>query len=396
MLGRVHGHACIHGAKNATRPFGNTRGHIGAALLALVWLGPAAGAIDIQFDFGFDTNNFFNGHPERQATLNAAAAVFESRLTDTLTAITPGGTNTWTATFDNPSTGLEQAVVNLSIPTNVLKVYAGGRDLSGSTLGQGGPGGFSAGGSAAFLDTVEFRGQTGAASNPPTDFGPWGGSVTFDILTAWYFDPQTNNMENIGTMSDFYSVAVHELAHLLGFGTADSWFTWQVNNTFAGPASISLNGGVPVPLDAGLAHWQEGTTGDVLSPFFINDQEASMDPSLTDGTRKYFTELDFAGLDDVGWQVIPEPAAAVLLAGGAWVMTVRRRRVGGKPRPSDIRQTGQLFRGKRRSHSDRTRALHCYRHPFSHQTRALHCYRHTFSDQTRALRCYRHTFSDQT
>lgn len=28
-----------------------------------------------------------------------------------------------------------------------------------------------------------------------------------------------------------------------------------------------------------------------------------MDPSLTFGTRKLFTDLDFAGLTDVGWQV---------------------------------------------------------------------------------------------
>jgi hypothetical protein len=311
---------------NATPGLGQSPRCIAAALLASFCLVPGAGAIDIQFDFGFDAANFFNGHPERQATLNAAALVFESRLTDTLTAISPGGINTWTATFDNPATGLEQAVANLTIPTNVIKVYAGGRDLGGSTLGQGGPGGFSGSGSTAFLDTVAFRGQTGAANNPPTDFGPWGGSITFDLFTSWYFDPQPNDMENIGGMSDFYSVAVHELAHLLGFGTADSWFTWQVNDTFTGPASMSLNGGVPVPLDPGLGHWQEGTTGDVVSPVFINDQEAAMDPSITDGTRKYFTQLDFGGLDDVGWEVIPEPAAAVLLAGGLWVMSVRRRR----------------------------------------------------------------------
>ena len=37
-------------------------------------------------------------------------------------------------------------------------------------------------------------------------------------------------------------------------------------------------------------------------------QEAAMDPTLSAGTRKYFTELDWAGLADVGWEVVPGAA----------------------------------------------------------------------------------------
>ena len=286
---------------------------------------PSAQAIDIQFDFTFDSSNFFNGNLQRQNVLNAAALVFESRFTDTLSAITPGSGNTWTATFENPSTGLTQSVVNRTIATNAIVVYVGARDLPGDTLGFGGPGGFSASGSQAFLDAVVLRGQTGANANPPTDFGPWGGSVAFDSLASWYFDQDVTTVESFGTSADFYSVAVHELAHLLGFGTAESWSTFVSGSSFTGPKSMALNGGVAVPLSGDLSHWAEGVTGDVLSPVVRIDQETALDPSIFDGTRKYFTDLDYAGMDDIGWTVIPEPATTVLLISGLGLAVARRR-----------------------------------------------------------------------
>lgn len=292
---------------------------------------PAVGAIDIQFDYTFDSSNFFNGNPQRQNVLNAAAQVFESRFTDNLTAITPdfGANNTWTATFSNPSTGSIQGIENLIIGNGVIIVYAGARDLPGDTVGLGGPGGFSVGGSAAFVNSVALRGQTGASDPNPTDFGPWGGSITFDALTAWHFDQDITTIESFPSITDFYSVALHELAHLLGIGTADSWYTYvgSTTDTFHGPKSIALNGGVPVPLDSGIDHWADGTTSNVLSPVVLNLQETAMDPVFFEGTRKYFTELDFAGLDDIGWTVIPEPATGFLFAGGTALIAARRRRL---------------------------------------------------------------------
>ena len=83
---------------------------------------------------------------------------------------------------------------------------------------------------------------------------------------AMGFDQDVTTLESFPSMTDFYSVAVHELAHLLGFGTADSWDA-LVNNTtdtFLGPKSMTLNGGVAVPLDFDLSHWADGTTSNVL------------------------------------------------------------------------------------------------------------------------------------
>ena len=61
-----------------------------------------ARALDIQFDYTYDTGSFFVGHADRQSLLDAAAAVFELRLADTLSAITPAGSNSRTADFVAP------------------------------------------------------------------------------------------------------------------------------------------------------------------------------------------------------------------------------------------------------------------------------------------------------
>src|SRR5262245_41441739 len=108
------------------------------AFAALACAAPGARAqLIIDFDTSFDTNSggFFATHPGAMPALQAAANMIVSRLGDTLTAITPGGVNTWTTdTFNpaNPATSIN--VANLSIPQNHLRVYVGGANLGGSEL----------------------------------------------------------------------------------------------------------------------------------------------------------------------------------------------------------------------------------------------------------------------
>jgi hypothetical protein len=55
-----------------------------------------------------------------------------------------------------------------------------------------------------------------------------------------------------------------------------------------------------------------------------------MTASITSGTRKYFTDLDFAAMQDIGWQVTAVPEAdtwAMLLAGLGLVGFATRRRM---------------------------------------------------------------------
>ena len=259
--------------------------------------------IDIVFDYTYDTNNFF-APQERRDTLDAAAAVFEARILDDLTAIEPGEQDTWSAVFANPQSGFQVSISNLTIPADTIIVYVGARNLT-SGLGLGGPGGFSALSTPAFLDNLRTRGETGVDpdSTNDTDFSLWGGSIAFDNGVPWNFSlDQPSSGQN-----DFFSVAVHELGHVLGFGTSDS-FRNKINtdnNTFTGTESVAVYGSpVPMYVENGIledGHFDAGVASTI--PGTTTLQESAMDPQITIGTRKVFTDVDWAALDDLGWDV---------------------------------------------------------------------------------------------
>ncbi|MHC4875262.1 MAG: Ig-like domain-containing protein [Planctomycetota bacterium] len=247
-------------------------------------------------DYSLDTNGFFDSQLKKDVFQTAADSV-ASQLTDSLSAITPGASgmgfdNTWTASFSHPATGLTHELIDLDIAANTLVVFAGGRDLAGSAAGIGGPGGAAVSGTTDFADLVVSRGQTGALEMPATDFGPWGGSITFDTTIDWHFGLTTDGLE--ASETDFISVAQHEIAHLLGFGTASSWNTHVSDGDFTGPEAVTEFGS-DIPLHSDDAHWAAETMSD--------GRLAAMTPVLLNGTRNLFTPLDFTALSDIGWSL---------------------------------------------------------------------------------------------
>lgn len=252
-------------------------------------------SVSIQIDFSLDSSDFFNT-PLKRSVMQAAADAWAERLTDNLLAISPSGANHWSAGVNHPGTGEGFNIDNLQVPENTLIVFAGGRPQSAGIAAIGGPGGFSPSdnhGSAAFLNAVRHRGQVGQIADPPTDFGPWGGFVSFNSSTEdWFFGTTTAGMGP--TDLDVYSVALHELGHVLGFGTAPSFDALTSHGDFTGSHSVAAYdfGGEP-PLSGDEAHWENGLTDE--------GQPTVMDPAAIRGTRVELTELDLAALDDIGW-----------------------------------------------------------------------------------------------
>lgn len=261
----------------------------------------SAGAIQITLDYRFDSAGFFAANPAAQSALEAAADLFEQRLTDGLDAIVPDADNTWNMYFYRPDTdALGEWVTNPTVPANTLWIFVGARDLPEGTLGEASSGGFSASGYAPWLDTLDTRGEPNAVGPGATDFGPWGGGIAFDLDAdgvGWHFDhtaPVTPNA------SDFYSVAMHELAHVLGIGVAESWDRLLQSNAFVGAHAVGSHG-APVPMADG-GHWADT----VMSTANGQSQKALMTPFLADGTRTDMTDLDWAALADIGWVVTPQ------------------------------------------------------------------------------------------
>jgi hypothetical protein len=244
-------------------------------------------AVGITVDYSYDLranggSGFFEDRPDAKVVLNQVAQEMGQRISSNLSAITPSGTNTWTASFFNPVTGGQATIPNLNVPANTLIVYAGARPMSGGEAGVGGYGGYGWSGSSSWGSTVQTRGVSG--------FATWGGSIAFDTTKNWHFGLTTAGLDS--NEVDFYSVATHELGHLLGIGTAPQWNAQISGSFFVGPNSQAVYGG-PVPLNGDRAHWADNLT--------VGGQPVELDPTLNHGVRVSWSSLDQAALLDLGW-----------------------------------------------------------------------------------------------
>ena len=265
---------------------------------------------------GNDT--FFSGaNIGRRAILQAAADSIVERLSDDLTAISPGGLLQWTARTINPSNGQTLRVPGLSVAANELVVYVGARELGGSKVGEGAPGTYEfpavnnvtqeqINQILAFRENVIGRGESNVDGSAPTDFATWGGTLAFDSNTNFHFGLSDSGLDD--NEVDFYSVASHELLHILGFGVeltgaTSSWEHLIRNGTYSGSkGNAAYPGSATVPLDPDGHHLSESAA--------FNGEPLLMNPEISRGKRFQVTPVDIAILDDIGWDV-PQNTATV-------------------------------------------------------------------------------------
>ena len=172
------------------------------------------------------------------------------------------------------------------------------------------------------LDTMktEFEGAV-IKRGETTGFGRWGGAISFDRPTNWHFNHMTDPM---GGQIDFFSVALHELAHALGLGASKEWDDLVSGTTFTGTNAKAAHTPTdqtdqpPLVSTTDTGHWSQMIA---TSPVFDSPatlQTPLMVPSLGSNTRRKLTRLDAAALVDLGWEInLPISGASSLVSGDA-------------------------------------------------------------------------------
>ncbi|MGK7890461.1 MAG: FG-GAP-like repeat-containing protein [Leptolyngbyaceae cyanobacterium] len=236
---------------------------------------------NIEFDYRFDTNGWFDS--TKKAALEAAADLIEAIIEDEFYDVPAGTTLSVRDPQSNTMTQFESAST-----IDDLRIFVGARDLGGS-LGIGGASGYWFSGSQL---EERYRGN---------DFEPWTGSIAFSTTKPWYFDSTPDPSDTIPSgQNDFVSVAVHEIGHILGIGSADAFDnlvgTANGKSYFTGSKTTEKNGGSSLPLTDDARHIAEEYE-------YNGSGEAALDPDLTVGTRKLYNVFDIAILDDIGYEV---------------------------------------------------------------------------------------------
>lgn len=345
---------------------------IALGCVSMLIAAPAVEGIEVVLDFTLDEQNYnwfdpatSEGRARREA-LQAAAGFLSaiirnedwgglSSLNETIgfsdlseSSISDLAGNVVSGTGEADGAGYSYSIATSnrsSVGANEYVIYVGAFYFDSGT-GSHAMGGW---------DSNDRRNAAGVAG---TEFNTWGGRIYFDLGSLWYagsnpgidptnnygvqdpdkspsgdtssdnWDWNTTQMEWKGFqldtidgsalgLADLHGVGLHELLHALGLTSSNFINYIGVNGDGdAIGANVVAEFGGPVPRSASGGHFDDGTQSEVWDSDGIIS-ETSLDPSTTNGRRKYLTRLDAAGLRDLGYLVAEtwEEAAPALELG---------------------------------------------------------------------------------
>jgi hypothetical protein len=248
---------------------------------------PPAPGFEIRLDTRFDTYGWVT--PERRAVINAAADAWGRLLADEFEDV-PAGTRIQVRDPEAPDEPAVDVTLDDAIDDIVIFVAAAAFDGRGGVTAESFPTGAADTGDAT-LDARLLERFDGAT------FQPWTAWISFDVAERWFEDPTLACDDDLpADHFDLYSTALHEIGHVLGFGSAPAFTALVDGGAFTGARARAVHGG-PVPLADDEAHFPDDLR--------VDGERALMDLSDPEGARFAPTELDLAVLEDLGYTRSP-------------------------------------------------------------------------------------------
>lgn len=334
-----------------------------ATLATALLLPGSLSALDITLNYDFDT--YFNtlsptDEAAAKAAIQAAADELSGIITNNLSAVPQNqvtGTSgfsgvqlTNTYDFVNPSTGATTAVTDPNYNTldaneiiifigarndlggfgNTVyaEAYTGGGSLNISTFGTNtnlvsAMANAEANGNALWsrgIDTVNYSYDSvvnfsSGSYDYDINMAPAYGSITFnnDTFTSLIYHFDHTVAVPTGKL-DVYSLALHEMMHVLGYGGSETWEENANGQAWVSGGAVAALVDETQILESDGYHVLDGT----LSNGVYDDQERITvgNPSPELGERDQLTDLDIAFFQDLGYTTIfdpiPEPNSALL------------------------------------------------------------------------------------